>query len=58
MTSLISQEEVKEIFEEYIKESKTRTDKKKSFKGFLDFLEIDIYDWIRENLRCYFRKER
>ena len=28
--------------------------KKEEFNKFLNFLEIDFYDWIRENLRSYF----
>ena len=56
MTSLIAQEKIKEFFTEYIKENEVKKDEKKNFEGFLNFLEIDLYDWVRENLRCYFRE--
>jgi len=26
------------------------------FKPSLDFLELDLYDWIKENLKVYFRE--
>jgi Ca2+-binding EF-hand superfamily protein len=46
--------EIKEIFKEYCKDNEIKFSKK-DFKDFLKFLEIDIYDWVKENLRCYFR---
>ncbi len=46
--------EIKEIFKEYCKENEIKFTEK-DFKDFLEFLEIDIYDWVKENLRCYFR---
>lgn len=55
MTSFIAQKEIKEFFEEYIRDHEIDATEKKNFKDFLRFLEIDIYDWFRENLRCYFR---
>jgi|YNPMSStandDraft_1061717.scaffolds.fasta_scaffold26316_3 hypothetical protein len=30
----------------------------KKFKDFMEFLEIDFYDWTRENLRQYFRDRK
>lgn len=53
----IVNQQIKKIFDEFIKEKKVKTAKKKSFKDFLKFLEIDFYDWIKENLRCYFRED-
>lgn len=57
MKEFINQKQIKKIFDEYLKEKKVKTAKKKSFKDFLKFLEIDFYDWIKENLRCYFRED-
>ena len=57
MKTFLSEEEIKEIFYEYIKNDGIELNGKKNFKNFLKFLEIDIYDWIKENLRCYFRDE-
>jgi len=49
--------EIKEIFENFVKENKTKAGKKERFEDFLKFLEIDFYDWVRENLRSYFREK-
>lgn len=57
MDEIMKQKEIKEIFDEFIKENGAGIDKKKNFENFLSFLEIDIYDWVKENLRCYFREE-
>lgn len=57
MDSFITQKQIREIFEEYVKENEIEVDKKRNFEKFLKFLEIDIYDWLRENLRYYFREK-
>ncbi len=57
MDEFINQKQIKELFDEFVKEAEIKLDKKKNFKDFLNFLEIDIYDWIEENLRCYFREK-
>lgn len=56
MDKFINQKQIKEIFDEFVKEAHIKLSKKKNFKDFLKFLEIDIFDWLKENLRCYFRK--
>jgi len=56
MSNLITKKEVKKIFYEFVKESRIKPSKKKNFKDFIRFLEIDFYDWVRENLRSYFNK--
>jgi hypothetical protein len=43
---------IREEFREYCKEYKIKFSNKK-FMAFLDFLEIDFYDWVRENLRQF-----
>jgi hypothetical protein len=48
--------QIKEIFEEYCKDNEIKFTEK-DFKDFLEFLEIDIYDWTKENLRCYFKNK-
>lgn len=50
----INKKDIEEIYKEYYSEIGVKF-KKKEFEDFLQFLEIDLYDWIRENLRCYFR---
>jgi len=57
MKEFINQEQIKELFDEFVKDAEIKLDKKKNFKDFLNFLEIDIYDWVKENLRCYFRED-
>lgn len=29
--------------------------KEKDFEEFLEFLDIDFYDWVKENLKVFFR---
>lgn len=48
--------EIRKIYKEYCEEDNIKF-AEKDFKDFLEFLEIDIYDWIKENLRCYFRED-
>jgi succinate dehydrogenase flavin-adding protein (antitoxin of CptAB toxin-antitoxin module) len=56
MNEFLSQKQIEEIFGEFVKENKFKLNEKKNFKDFLNFLETDVYDWIKENLRCYFRE--
>jgi len=53
---VVSKKEIEEIFDDFIKETGLKIGKKKNFNGFIKFLELDIYDWIKENLRCYFKE--
>jgi len=58
MPSLFSKKEFKMIFKEFIRKNKIKIrDESKDFQSFLKFLEIDFYDWVRENLRSYFREK-
>ena len=43
---------IKKIYEDYCEENKIQFSDKK-FKEFLNFLEIDFYDWVRGNLRYF-----
>lgn len=45
---------IKKIYREYCEENKIKFSEKE-FVDFLNFLEIDFYDWVKENLRYYFR---
>lgn len=49
--------EIREIYKDYCDENDIKFTEK-YFKDFLEFLEIDIYDWVKENLRCYFRDKK
>jgi hypothetical protein len=46
--------EAKGLFKEYCKYHNIKFSIR-DLKDFLEFLEIDFYDWIKENLREYFR---
>ncbi|MCD6094332.1 hypothetical protein J7J39_00225 [bacterium] len=56
-SEIINIKEIKQAFNEFVRENHIKQPQKKNFEAFLRFLEIDFYDWIRENLRSYFRKE-
>ena len=49
--------EIKEIYQEYCKKNGIQF-LEKDFNDFLEFLEIDFYDWVKENLRIYFRDKK
>lgn len=51
---IINKNDIRKIYKEYCSEIDKKFNKKE-FDDFLQFLEIDFYDWIKENLRCYFR---
>ena len=52
----IDKKDIEEIYKEYCEEVGIRF-RKKEFGDFLKFLEIDFYDWVKENLKCYFREK-
>jgi len=56
MLKIISIEEIKQLFNEFIQENKIKKSNTKNFESFLKFLEVDFYDWIKENLRSYFKE--
>lgn len=53
---IMNKKDIEEIYKEYCNEIGIRF-RKKEFADFLKFLEIDLCDWIKENLRCYFREK-
>jgi len=57
MANIITKKEIKDMFYEFVKESRIKRSKKKNFEDFIRFLEIDFYDWVKENLRNYFNKK-
>lgn len=51
---IINTSEIKSLYREYSdKYNLGYSDEK--FKEFLKFLEVDFYDWVRENLRQFER---
>ncbi len=49
--------EVKKIYKEYCKDRSIKFSER-NLKDFIEFLEIDFYDWVRENLKFYFRDKK
>jgi succinate dehydrogenase flavin-adding protein (antitoxin of CptAB toxin-antitoxin module) len=47
--------EIDELFKEYCEGNKEEFSEEK-FKKFLKFLEIDFYDWIKENLKQFSKR--
>lgn len=57
MSKIINQKEIQKLFNEFLLECGIKISKRKNFENFLKYLETDFYDWVRENLRGYFREE-
>ena len=55
VSKIINTKEIRQVFNEFVKGNHIKQPQKKNFEAFLRFLELDFYDWIRENLRSYFR---
>ncbi len=51
-TTAINIDEIRSIFKEYCEENKIEFSEQK-FEEFLKFLEVDFYDWIKENLKQF-----
>jgi hypothetical protein len=49
---IINISEIERLFKEHCKENNIKFSTKK-YKKFLKFLEIDFYDWIKENLKQF-----
>lgn len=52
--TIIDVAEIELLYKEYCKENKTKFSKR-YFVEFVKFLEIDLYDWVKENLRSFLR---
>ncbi len=51
-SAVIKIDEIRSIYEEYWREE-GKDFNENEFKEFLKFLEIDFFDWVRENLRQF-----
>lgn len=47
--------EMEKLFKEYCEGNKTEFSANK-FTEFLKFLEIDFYDWVKENMKQFSKK--
>lgn len=52
--TIIHISEVEKLFKEYCEENRIEFSENK-FKQLLKFLEIDFYDWIKENLNQFYK---
>lgn len=52
LATAINIDEVRSIFKEYCDGNKIEVSEQK-FGEFLKFLEIDFYDWVKENLKQF-----
>jgi len=55
--TIIDISEVKKIFKEYCEGNKIQFSENK-FKQFLKFLEIDFYDWVKENSKQFYQQKQ
>lgn len=56
-TTIINDDEIRKIFNEENKEYGEKfTDK--NFQKFIQFLEIDLRDWVKENVREFYRQKQ
>jgi len=53
---IINITEVEKLFKEYYEENRMNFLGQK-FKEFLKFLEIDFYDWVKENIEQFNNKK-
>jgi len=56
-STIIKTDEIRNVFEKYCKVEKKKFSKR-DFAEFLEFLELDFYDWTRENLRQFFLSDQ
>lgn len=50
--TIINVSEVEKLFKEFYKENNIELSENR-FEQFLKFLEIDFYDWVKENLNQF-----
>jgi hypothetical protein len=51
--TLINITEIENLFREYCDDNKVKFSENK-FEDFLEFLEIDFYDWVKQNLKYFY----
>jgi len=52
--TIINTSEMEKLFKDYCRENKMEFSAHK-FAEFLKFLEIDFYDWVKENMNLFAR---
>ena len=56
MSGIINKIEIKQLYNEFVQENGIKQTRKQNFESFLEYLEIDFYDWVGENMKSYFRE--
>lgn len=54
--TVINIAEIRDFYKDFCRENEISFSEKK-FELFLRFLEIDFYDWIKENLKQFIRRQ-
>ncbi len=47
---------IKKFYQEYCKDEGIKFSEKE-FGAFLDFLDIDLYDWFKENINQFYKQK-
>ena len=55
-TTIINIDEIRDVFKKDCEEENEKFSEKK-FQKFLEFLKIDLYDWIKGNLRYFYQQK-
>ena len=55
-STIINIDEIRDIFKKYC-EKNNKEFNEQEFQKFLEFLEIDFYDWIKENLNQFYKQK-
>ena len=55
-TTIINIEGIRDVFKEDCEEENKKFSEKE-FQKFLEFLDIDFYDWIKGNLRYFYQQK-
>lgn len=55
-STIINIDKIYDIFKEYYGKMNKKFNKNE-FQKFLDFLEIDFYDWVKENLNQFYKQK-
>ncbi|NDK10317.1 hypothetical protein GW846_06100 [Candidatus Gracilibacteria bacterium] len=57
LSTIININEIHSICKEYFEDNKIEFSEEK-FEEFLKFLEIDFYDWVKENIRQFYNRKK
>lgn len=55
-STVINIDEIRKIFQENCEEENMKYSGQE-FQKFLEFLEIDFYDWMKENLKQFYKQK-